>query len=61
MAPDLVASGPGFVVLPKALAREHGDKRRQRFGVHDVPDVPGSRLAVTWRRDAALPLVQKLV
>ncbi|WP_309134576.1 LysR family transcriptional regulator substrate-binding protein, partial [Cellulomonas sp.] len=55
---DLVASGAGVVVLPHALAREHGDKR---FAVRDVPEVPGSRVALVWHRDAEHPLVQELV
>ncbi|MFC8192712.1 LysR family transcriptional regulator substrate-binding protein [Cellulomonas sp. NPDC057328] len=55
---DLVASGAGVVVLPHALAREHGDKR---FAVRDVPGVPGSRVALVWHRDAEHPLVQELV
>ncbi len=55
---DLVASGAGVVVLPHALAREHGDRR---FAVRDVPDVPGSRVVLVWHRDNEHPLVQELV
>ncbi|MFS0705252.1 LysR family transcriptional regulator substrate-binding protein, partial [Cellulomonas sp. 179-A 9B4 NHS] len=55
---DLVASGAGVVVLPHALAREHGDKR---FAVRDVADVPGSPVALVWHRDAEHALVQELV
>ncbi|QGQ20439.1 LysR family transcriptional regulator [Cellulomonas sp. JZ18] len=55
---DLVASGAGVVVLPHALAREHGDTR---FAVRDVPEVPASRVALVWHRDAEHPLVQELV
>lgn len=55
---DLAASGAGVVVLPHALAREHADKR---FAVVDVPDVPGSPVALVWHRDAEHALVQELV
>lgn len=55
---DLVASGAGVVVLPHALAREHGDTR---FAVRDVPEAPASRVALVWHRDAEHPLVQELV